>query len=99
MEYSWKVSASTAVPVNPFLDLSSKFKWPEYAVFGAILFSSAAIGIFYGCFGSKQSTNEEFLMGNRKMAPLPVALSLLCRLVEPHDIILIKWNIFIPPVY
>ncbi len=60
-------------------DLSGKFKWPEYLVFGGVLFGSAAIGVFYGCFGSKQSTNEEFIMGNRQMAPFPVALSLLCR--------------------
>jgi len=60
-------------------DMENTFGWPDYTVFGVVLGLSAGIGIFYGRFGSKQDTNEEFLMGNRKMAPLPVALSLLCR--------------------
>ena len=62
-------------------NLSKRFDWPEYLVFGAVLLASASIGVFYGCFGSKQKTNEEFLLGNRKMSAFPVALSLLCRLV------------------
>jgi len=44
-------------------------------VFGLVLALSAGIGIFYRCVGSKQETNEEFLMGIRQIAPLPVGLS------------------------
>jgi len=55
------------------------FGWEEWAVFSTILMSSVAIGIYFGCFGSKNSTKEEYLLGGRQMHPLPVALSLLCR--------------------
>ena len=58
---------------------TDQFKWPEYAVFGSVLACSVGIGIFFGCFGSKNATNEEYLLGDKKMNPVPVALSLLCR--------------------
>jgi len=54
--------------------------WEEYAVFGAVLAGSLAIGIYYGCFGSRQKTTKEYLLANREMSSFPVALSLLCRL-------------------
>jgi len=59
-----------------------QFKWPEYAVFSSVLACSVGIGIFFGCFGSKNATNEEYLLGNKKMNPIPVALSLLCSYVS-----------------
>ena len=49
----------------------------DYVVFSLVLLLSAAIGIFYGCTGGKQKTTKEFLMADRKMNFLPVALSLL----------------------
>ncbi len=55
------------------------FGWEEWLVFGAVLAVSVAIGIFFGCFGKKNQTNEEYLLGGRSMNPVPVALSLLCR--------------------
>lgn len=60
-------------------ELANKFGAAEYGVFGAVLALSAAVGIYYGCFGSKQKTTEEFLMAGRQMSSVPVALSLLCR--------------------
>jgi len=59
--------------------LRDRFGWEEYAVFGAILSISAGIGIFYGFFDKSEKTNDEFLMGSRKMNAFPVALSLFCR--------------------
>ncbi|CAG7722558.1 unnamed protein product, partial [Allacma fusca] len=47
-------------------DLADKFGAVEYVVFSVVLVLSAAIGIFYGCFGSKQKSTEEFLMANRQ---------------------------------
>lgn len=49
----------------------------DYIVFALVLAVSAGIGIFYGCFGSKQQTTQEFLMANRMMSVLPVSMSLL----------------------
>ena len=59
-----------AVPVN-------SFSIPDYIVFALVLAVSAGIGIFYGCTGGKQKTTQEFLMADRSMTVLPVALSLL----------------------
>ena len=60
-------------------DLSARFKWPEYVVFGAMLAVSAGIGVFYGCFGGKQKTTSEFLMASRSMGTFPMAMSLIAR--------------------
>ena len=55
---------------------SSFGSW-DYVVFTLMLAVSAAIGIFYGCWGSKQQTTKEFLMANRSLSIVPVAVSLL----------------------
>lgn len=62
-------------------NLSKNFKWPEYIVFALVLVASLGIGVFYGCFGSKNKSNEEFLMAGRSMSITPVTLSLVCRLL------------------
>lgn len=49
----------------------------DYVVFAAMLVISAGIGVFHAVSGGKQSTTREFLMANRQMASLPVALSVL----------------------
>ncbi|XP_064456516.1 sodium-coupled monocarboxylate transporter 1-like isoform X1 [Ornithodoros turicata] len=57
--------------------LSNRFTVWDYVVFSGMLCVSAAIGIYYAFSGSKQSTTAEFLMGNRSMGVVPVALSIL----------------------
>ena len=49
----------------------------DYVVFALMVVMSAAIGIFYGCRGSKQKTTKEFLLANRKLSVVPVAISIL----------------------
>ena len=68
---------STVLP--PSLVDEHGFGWPEYLVFSGVLAWSVGIGLYYGCCGSKQKTNEEYLLGGRQMNAIPVALSLLCR--------------------
>ncbi|CAH1367567.1 unnamed protein product [Tenebrio molitor] len=51
------------------------FQWYDYLIFLAMLLISAAIGVYYGCFGTKQATPSEYLMGNRKMRKFPIAVS------------------------
>lgn len=63
-------------------DYSSLFKWPEYLVFASVLVASMGIGIFYGFFSKKNKTNEEYLMGGRKMGVFPVSLSLICSFIS-----------------
>ncbi|ODM96987.1 Sodium-coupled monocarboxylate transporter 1 [Orchesella cincta] len=58
------------------------FQWPEYFVFCLVLGLSLGIGIFFGCFGTKTKSNEEFLMAGRSMSILPVTFSLICSFVS-----------------
>ena len=39
----------------------------DYVIFALILAISAAIGIFYGCFGKKQKSSKDLLVANREM--------------------------------
>ncbi|CAH1367547.1 unnamed protein product, partial [Tenebrio molitor] len=52
------------------------FFWYEYLVLVAMLIFSTLIGIYFGCFGSKQSTTTEYLFGGKKMKFLPIGLSI-----------------------
>ncbi|XP_031566421.1 sodium-dependent multivitamin transporter-like [Actinia tenebrosa] len=55
-----------------------RFSVVDYVVFSIMLLISAAIGIWYGCGpGGKQTTTKEYLLADRKMRILPVAISLL----------------------
>lgn len=49
----------------------------DYVLFALMLLVSAGIGVFHGCRGDKQRTTREFLMANRSMSIIPVAISIL----------------------
>ncbi|NXC78920.1 SC5A6 protein, partial [Anhinga anhinga] len=49
----------------------------DYSIFVLLLVLSSAIGLFYALSGDRQRTVQEFLLANRNMGFLPVALSLL----------------------
>ncbi|KAH9509620.1 Sodium-coupled monocarboxylate transporter 1, partial [Bulinus truncatus] len=49
----------------------------DYVVFSAMLFVSLAIGVWFAVRGGGQKTQGEYLMGNRNMSVLPVAISIL----------------------
>ncbi|XP_032636013.1 sodium-dependent multivitamin transporter isoform X2 [Chelonoidis abingdonii] len=53
------------------------FTVADYTVFVLLLVFSSAIGLFYALSGGRQRTVQEFLLANRSMSFLPVALSLL----------------------
>lgn len=55
------------------------FSWYDYILFTLMLLFSAMIGIYFGCFGTKQSTTKEYLMGGKTMGVLPIAVSLVAR--------------------
>lgn len=57
------------------------FSWYDYALFTIMLGFSAGIGVYFGCFGSKQSTTGEYLMGGKTMKVVPIVISLVARLV------------------
>uniref|UniRef100_A0A8D0CAH7 Solute carrier family 5 member 6 n=1 Tax=Salvator merianae TaxID=96440 RepID=A0A8D0CAH7_SALMN len=54
-----------------------KFGVADYTIFVMLLVLSAGIGLYYALTGGKQRTVQEFLLANRSMSFLPVALSLL----------------------
>ncbi|KAI1307568.1 Sodium-coupled monocarboxylate transporter 1 [Halotydeus destructor] len=51
--------------------------WLDYCILSASLLISLAIGFFYAWKDRANTDNDEFLMGGRNMAVLPVAMSLL----------------------
>ncbi|XP_027762973.1 sodium-dependent multivitamin transporter [Empidonax traillii] len=54
-----------------------EFTTIDYTIFVLLLVLSSAIGLFYALSGDRQRTVQEFLLANRDMGCLPVALSLL----------------------
>ncbi|XP_044267363.1 sodium-coupled monocarboxylate transporter 2-like [Tribolium madens] len=57
--------------------IAPTFSWYDYLIFSGMLTVSVIIGIYFGCFGSKQSTANEYLMGSKKMHVFPIAMSLV----------------------
>ena len=49
----------------------------DYAVFASMLTISVVIGIYSAFSGGRQSTAEEVLLGNRRLNPIPVGLSIM----------------------
>lgn len=54
----------------------------DYAVFAAFLVISTGIGLLFAFRGGKQRTNSEFLMGDRKLRTLPVAISIVVSFIS-----------------
>ena len=53
------------------------FHLVDLGIFIGVLAVSLIIGLYHACTGGKQRTTSEYLMANRKMNTLPVALSML----------------------
>lgn len=49
----------------------------DYVVFAATLVISALIGVYYYFAGNRQSSNEEYLLGDRRMNVWPISFSLM----------------------
>lgn len=56
-----------------------KFSWYDYTLFTTMLGVSTLIGIYFGCFGKKQSSANEYLLGEKSMGVFPIAMSLVAR--------------------
>ncbi|XP_063915705.1 sodium-coupled monocarboxylate transporter 2-like [Zophobas morio] len=57
------------------LKTSSTLGIYDYIIFISTLVFSTLIGIYYGCFGTKQATTKEYLMGGKNMKIIPIAVS------------------------
>jgi Na+/proline symporter len=64
-----------------------RFGSVDFAVFALMLFVSVAIGLYYAFTGGKQKTTAEFLLANRKMMAVPIALSLLASFMSAITIL------------
>ncbi|XP_074029664.1 sodium-coupled monocarboxylate transporter 1 isoform X2 [Leptinotarsa decemlineata] len=53
------------------------FSWYDYAIFSTMLSISGGMGIYFGCFGQKQTTAKEYLLGGREMKVFPIVMSLI----------------------
>ncbi|XP_071480946.1 sodium-coupled monocarboxylate transporter 2-like, partial [Diadema antillarum] len=59
----------------------------DYVVFAAMLLASAAIGVYAALTGGRQRTADEFLLGDRKVNILPVALSMTVSFISAISVI------------
>ncbi|XP_018332183.1 sodium-coupled monocarboxylate transporter 1-like [Agrilus planipennis] len=66
----------TNFTVNEFIS-KIQFSWIDYTLFSTMLALSALIGIYFGFFGKKQDTTEEYLLGGKTMKVFPVSMSLI----------------------
>lgn len=55
------------------------FHWEDYSVLASMLIISCGIGVFYGYFGEKPTSGDDFLLGGSSMGTFPTALSLAAR--------------------
>lgn len=53
------------------------FHAADYGIFAVTIVVSLGIGIYYALSGGKQRTTAEYLVGNRQMMIIPVAISLM----------------------
>ena len=53
-----------------------EFEWYDYFIFCLTLAVSLGIGIYAALAGDKQRTTKEYLMGNRALGTIPVAMSM-----------------------
>lgn len=67
----------------------------DFVVFGMLLVISLAIGLYHAFSGGRQRTTQEFLMANRSMTSLPLALSLMATFQSAVAIVGTPAEIFI----
>ena len=66
---------------------SSHFAFADYVIFALMITCSILIGIYVGYKGWNKDTTKDFLVGGRKMHPIPVALSLIGGIVSSLSIL------------
>jgi Na+/proline symporter len=55
------------------------FGWLDSCFFILMLVLSTAIGVYFGFWGKKEDSPEEYLLAGKSMSTLPVAVSLVAR--------------------
>ncbi|XP_063620773.1 sodium-coupled monocarboxylate transporter 1-like [Cydia splendana] len=81
------VSANRTISVQNETSISQLFHWEDYSVLATMLIVSCAIGVFYGYFGEKQTTSDDFLLGGSSMGTFPMALSLAASFITAIELL------------
>ncbi len=76
-------------------DMMKRLNLIDYGVFAFMLMISTIIGVFYGFCGKRQSTTSEFLMGNRSLSVLPVAMSVMASFISAIGLLGIPAEVYI----
>ena len=69
-------------PVLDEMPPSRGFAIIDYVIFATVVLISLAIGLYHAFTGDKQRTTGEYLMGNRNLKTIPVAMSILVSYVS-----------------
>ncbi|XP_033125947.1 sodium-coupled monocarboxylate transporter 1-like [Anneissia japonica] len=59
----------------------------DYVILGFVVFVSAATGIYHGFAKGGQTTTEQFLVADRSMFSIPIAMTLLASFISPITIL------------
>lgn len=67
----------------------------DYMLFGLMLATSAAIGIYFGFFAKrKQNNTTEYLLGGKKMKFFPIAASLIASHVNGFTMLAVPAEVY-----
>lgn len=70
------------------------FDWAEYSVFIMMLTLSALIGLYFGCFKTGQNSEFGYLLGDRSMTTLPIAVSLVSSYISAITLLGVPTEIY-----
>jgi len=78
----------------PPVSTGSTFTVWDYLVFCIVLAISASIGLYYAFTGGRQKTTVEFLLADKSMSALPVALSLFASFISASTLLGVPAEIY-----
>lgn len=70
------------------------FGWTDYTLFTGLLGVSVLIGIYFGCFGKKQNSTTEYLLGGKTMTWFPVSMSLIASHISAVSLLAIPVEVY-----
>jgi hypothetical protein len=70
------------------------FGWLDFTLFILTLVLSTLIGIYFGSWVKTENTPKEYLHGGKTMSTIPVAVSLVARLVQLQMVTLEAMGLF-----
>uniref|UniRef100_T1IT23 Sodium/solute symporter n=1 Tax=Strigamia maritima TaxID=126957 RepID=T1IT23_STRMM len=70
------------------------FEIVDYVVLSGMLCASLAIGIYFACFGGKQTTTKEYFKGDSKMGWIPVVFSMMATYIQSNGMLGIPAEVY-----